>query len=188
MLKLGADRVGVDLAPASRSSRAASSSCCRGRTWRRPGGPRSFSLKPSSRRREERIFRPLFGQRIHPRDGVSEGPVGVDQPIDPGLERALAGSARGGAATAERRFVAEYFQAQSLQRTPANCCRPTPDSSPNGGNFHRSGRDCHGSRMKGAWSQVPCRRLPGGKLTLPGRFDVRLQRTGRMRAQFSSPA
>ena len=55
-------------------------------TWR----SRSFSLKPSSRRREQRIFRPLVSQRIHPRDRVTERAIGVNQTVDAGLQRAFA--------------------------------------------------------------------------------------------------
>ena len=36
---------------------------------------------------QERILRPFFGERIEPRDRVPERPVGVDEPIDPRLER-----------------------------------------------------------------------------------------------------
>ncbi len=39
---------------------------------------------------EERIFRSLVGQRIDPRDGVSERAISVNQTVDPRLERTLA--------------------------------------------------------------------------------------------------
>ena len=39
---------------------------------------------------EERIFRPLVGQRIDPRDGVPERAIGVNQTVDTRLERTLA--------------------------------------------------------------------------------------------------
>ena len=37
--------------------------------------------------REKRVFRPLVGQRIDPRDGVSERAIGVNQTVDARLER-----------------------------------------------------------------------------------------------------
>ena len=74
---------------------------------------RSFSLNPSSRRREQRILGTLFRQWIQSRDRVPERAIGVDQAIDARLQRALRTSAAAAAGAA----------------APLRCCR-SPSSKP----------------------------------------------------------
>ena len=49
-----------------------------------------FVAKPELAQSKQRIFRTFVCQRVHPRDGVTKNPIGIDQSVDSSLQRTLA--------------------------------------------------------------------------------------------------
>ncbi len=100
---------------------------------------------------QQRILRPLFRERIETRDGVPEGPIGIDQPIDPRLKRALANlRTRLGRC---RRAVEqmEIAQLEAFEkRGPAGVDR-LRDHSASARSFPRAGRGSTGWQKRDAW-------------------------------------
>ena len=89
VLKLGADRVGIN---ALRAAAIISRSVILLVIQKKLGGDLEIEIllaETEFAQREKWIFRSLVGQRIEPRDGVSERAISVNQAVDPRLERTL---------------------------------------------------------------------------------------------------
>ena len=178
VLKLGADRVGVN-AFERRDHFAQGHLSVVEKEFGRDLQIEVLLAEAELAQTQERIFRSLVGQRIHPRDRVPEGAISVNQTIDAGLQRDSSARVR---PRVQRPRSAPLRCGVLPSSKPSKKARQLGvdrlrDSSPSDDSFPRSGRGCRGSQMTGRMvlESICWRYARRGKLTVPDGFDVRLQ-------------